>query len=360
MPLRESNGHMPDGRTIDAFTLSSPQGLRARVMTYGAIVLSLDAPDLEGRAADVVLGYEDLAGYLDDRNFVGGVIGRYANRIGDARFTLDGDTCELDANDGPNLLHGGFQGLHRRLWDAEPFDSTAGEGVRLRCVSEDGDAGFPGRLQVAVEYVVTPRNELVVDYAATTDRPTHVNLTQHSYFNLAGAGDVLDHRLTIDAARYTPTDPLLIPTGEREPVEGTPFDFREPTAIGARIAEAHEQRRRAGGYDHNFVLRDGDAFAGAARVVDPASGRTLEVWTTEPGLHFYSGNFLGGGPRGKPGRAYRPREGFCLETQHFPDSPNRPEFPSTALRPGQELRSRTVFAFGPAPPGLLVRGRGRR
>ena len=341
MIASEHLGSLPDGRAVPVFTLTGTGGAEVRVMAYGAIVVSGRVPDRTGALDDVVLGYDTLDGYLRDRCFMGSVVGRYANRIRGGRFPLDGREVVLETNDGPNHLHGGHDGFHRRLWTAEP---VADDAVRLGLVSADGDGGYPGRLDVSVTYTLSPGNELSVDYLATSDRATPVNLTQHSYFNLAGAGTVLDHLLAIDADAFTPVDETLIPTGERAPVAGTPFDFTRPTAIGARIGDAHPQLLHGHGYDHNFVLRGG-GLAPAARLADPRSGRVLDVRTTEPGLHFYSGNFLTAEPRGKGGRAYALHDGLCLETQHFPDSPNRPDFPSTIVRPGEPLRSRTVFAF---------------
>lgn len=342
MIASEHLGSLPDGRAVPVFTLTGTGGAEVRVMAYGAAVLSIRVPDRHGALGDVVLGYDSLDGYLRDRCFMGGVVGRYANRIRGGRFTLDGREVVLGTNDGPNHLHGGHDGFHRRLWTAE---RVADDAVRLGLVSPDGDEGYPGRLDVSVTYALSPGNELSVDYRAETDRATAVNLTQHSYFNLAGAGTVLDHLLTIDADAFTPVDETLIPTGERAPVAGTPFDFTRPTAIGARLGDAHPQLRHGHGYDHNFVLRDGEGVRQAARLADPLSGRVLDVRTTEPGLQFYSGNFLAGEPRGRGGRAYGPHDALCLETQHFPDAPNRPAFPSTIVRPGEPFRSRTVFAF---------------
>ena len=351
---RAPYGVTRDGRSVEEFTLANARGLEARVITYGGIVVSLRTPDRAGQLADIVLGFDGLDGYLGDSPYFGAVVGRYANRIADARFTLDGTTYRLRANDPPNHLHGGVCGFDKRVWDAESFDNgSRGAGVVLTLESPDGDEGYPGALSARVTYSLSDRNELSVDYHATTDRPTHVNLSQHTYFNLAGDGarDVLDHQLRIFASRYTPVDATLIPTGELAPVEGTPFDFRDGEAIGARIDRPDEQLRNGRGYDHNFVLdRDADGrLAQAAWVCDPRTGRSVSVSTTEPGLQFYSGNFLGqvgAGVRGKSGRIYGAHDGFCLETQHFPDSPNRPQFPSTLLRPGEEYRSRTVFRFG--------------
>ena len=345
-------GDTPAGEHVDLFTLTNAHGMQVRAMTYGGIIVSLEAPDRSGRSGDVVLGYDSLAGYLKATPYFGAIIGRYGNRIAGAQFTLDGATYHVPANDGANSLHGGRVGFDKVVWDAEPFWGDSGVGVAFTYTSPDGDQGYPGKLETRVTYTLTDRNELIVDYHATTDKATPVNLTQHSYFNLAGdgAGDILGHVLSIDADRYTPVDSTLIPTGVLAPVAGTPFDFTTPTAIGARIAQDDEQLRRGRGYDHNFVLRrTGPGLAHAARVVDPVSGRTLDVATTEPGLQFYTGNFLDGSITGKAGHVYRHRNGFCLETQHYPDSPNQPAFPTTILRPGEEYRSRTVFTFGVSP-----------
>jgi aldose 1-epimerase len=349
-------GRLPDGRAVELFTLTNARGVEVRAMTYGGIITAVRAPDRDGRLDDVVFGHDSLGGYLADNSpYFGALIGRVGNRIAGGRFTLDGATYQLARNNGPNTLHGGLRGFDKVVWAAEPFERADGVGVVLRYTSPAGEEGFPGTLATRVTYTLTPRDELVVDYEATTDRATPVNLTQHTYWNLGGAGpgnprDILAHVLTLDASAYTPVDSTLIPTGELAPVAGTPFDFRAPTAIGARIAQQHVQLRYGRGYDHNWVLdRAGrSGLVRAARLADPVSGRTLEVLTTEPGIQFYSGNFLDGTIRGKGGRAYQYRSGLALETQHFPDSPNRPSFPSTVLRPGQTYQSRTVFAMGAA------------
>lgn len=346
---RASWGTMPDGTAVDAFTLTNANGVALRAITYGGIIQSLRVPDRAGKFDDVVLGFPTLEGYLGEHPFFGAIIGRYGNRIARARFTLDGRTYKLAANDGPNHLHGGVKGFDKVLWNAEQTRGAAGPGVRFTRVSPDGEEGYPGTLSVRVTYTLTDRNELIVEYHATTDKATPVNLTQHSYFNLAGqaSGDILGHELMLNADRYTPVDDTLIPTGELAPVDGTPFDFRQPHAIGARINGDHAQLKFGRGYDHNWVLnRKGDSLQLAARVAEPKTGRTLEVSTTEPGIQFYAGNFLDGKLTGKGGAVYRHRTGFCLETQHFPDSPNKPQFPSTILKPGAEYRSRTVFTFG--------------
>ena len=344
---RQPFGTMPDGRPVEKFRLTNAAGVTVEAISYGGIITSVTVPDRSGRMADVVLGFDTLEPYFKNDPFFGAIIGRYGNRIGKGTFTLDGQTYTLAKNNGPNHLHGGAQGFDKVLWNAEP---VAGQNaIAFTRTSPDGEEGYPGALTVRVTYTLTDRNELIVEYHATTDKATPVNLTQHSYFNLAGhaSGDILRHELMLNADRYTPVDATLIPTGELAPVEGTPFDFRKPTPIGARIDDAHPQIKHGPGYDHNWVL---NGTAGqmrlAARVVEPASGRTLEVATTEPGIQFYSGNFLDGSLTGKGGVKYARRTGFCLETQHFPDSPNQPAFPSTILRPGQEYRTRTVFTFG--------------
>jgi aldose 1-epimerase len=319
---------MPDGRPVDVFTLTNGHGLEVRAISYGAIIVSIHAPDRSGRLDDVVLGHDDLAGYLAASPYFGAVAGRYANRIARGHLPLEGRVHQLAINDPPTHLHGGIRGYDKLVWDAEEDASPTA---------------------AAVTYTLTERDELRVDYAARTDGTTVVNLTQHSYFNLAGGGrgDVLGHVLTIEADQYLPVDATSIPTGVVAPVAGTPFDFRAPVAIGLRIGEADEQLAHGAGYDHCYVVRrDGPGLVAAARLDDPSSGRRLDVQTTEPGLQFYSGNRLDGRVRGKSGRAYPARAGLSLETQHFPDSPNRPEFPSTILRPGQEFHSTTVFTFG--------------
>jgi aldose 1-epimerase len=337
---------MPD----DVFILTGAGGLEVRAIPYGAIIVSIRTPDRTGRLDDVALGYDSADEYVRrNPRFFGAVVGRVANRIAGGTFELDGRRYRLATNNGPNHLHGGVKGFDKMVWNASQDDRRS---VTFRRTSPDGEEGYPGTLTVRVTYTVTDRNELIVDYKATTDAATPVNLTQHTSFNLTGAKrDVLDHEIAIDADRYTPIGDGLIPTGELAEVTGTPLDFRNPAAIGARIAYPHPQLQRGRGYDHNYVLNGTPAEAGrglvrAARVVEPTTGRTLEVATTEPGMQFYSGNFLDGSLIGKSGIAYQCRWGFCLETQHFPDSPNHPDFPSTILRPGEEYRSQTVFTFG--------------
>ncbi len=350
---REPFGTTTRGEAVAVYTLKNAHGLELKVIDYGGIILSLKVPGRNGTFDDVVLGYDSLAGYLRSSPYFGAIIGRYGNRIGGGRFTLDGKTYTLAKNNGPNHLHGGLKGFDKVVWDAAPFEGADSVGLVFRYTSPDGEEGYPGTVRATVTYTLTDRNELIFDYSATTDRATPVNLTQHSYFNLAGdgKGEILGHVVTLNADRFTPVDSTLIPTGEIRSVAGTPFDFRTPTAIGARIALDDEQLRYGRGYDHNFVLNKG-ADAGptlAARVYEPASGRVMEIYTTEPGLQFYSGNFLDGTLRGKNGVVYRHRYGFAMETQHFPDSPNKPSFPSTTLRPGEQYRSRTIYKFAVQP-----------
>jgi aldose 1-epimerase len=339
-----------DGKPVEVFTLTNASGVQIKAISYGAIITSWRAPDRSGQMADIVLGFDDPAQYAKSNPpYFGAVVGRYGNRIAKAQFTLDGRTYKLAANDGENSLHGGKQGFDKVLWTGTPTKTKEGPGVTFTRTSPDGEEGFPGNLKASVSYTLTDKNELIVSYLATADKPTPINLTQHSYFNLAGqgTGDILGHELRINADRFTPVDATLIPTGELAPVENTPFDFRKPTAIGARINSEHPQVQIGKGYDHNWVLaRTGADLALAAEVYEPKSGRTLRVMTTEPGVQFYTGNFLDGTITGKEGRVYRQRYGFCLETQHFPDSPNHPTFPSTILRPGTTYRSRTVFVTG--------------
>jgi len=341
----------PDGQSVDLITLRNQAGVEVRIMTYGATILSLKTPDRAGALDDITLGFDTFAPYVEKSPYFGAVVGRYGNRIAKGKFTLDGQTYTLATNNNANHLHGGVKGFDKRVWKADTFQNVSGVGVKLTYTSADGEEGYPGMLTADVTYTLTDKNQLIVDYHATTDKATVLNLTQHTYFNLAGgkANDILGHELMLNADRYTPVDDTLIPTGELAPVAGTPFDFRTATAIGARIGQDNEQLKRGKGYDHNWVLtRQGDGLSLAARVLEPTTGRTLEVSTTEPGIQFYSGNFLDGTITGKGGRVYPQRSGFCLETQHFPDSPNHPTFPSTVLRPGQDFKSQTVFTFGVA------------
>ena len=341
--LRAPFGKTADGTAVELFTLKNDNGIEVAVSNYGGLIKSIRTPDRSGAFADIVLGFDTLEGYLGEHPYFGAVLGRYANRIAFGRFTIDNVPHRLAMNNGPNHLHGGVKGFDKHVWQPEIL---AGNSVRFSRVSPDGEEGYPGTLQVAVAYSLTNYNELIIEFQATTDQPTHVNLSQHTYFNLAGGGDVLGHLLTIDADRYTPVDRSSIPNGVLAPVRDTPFDFRKPTAIGARIAAKNPQIEHGRGYDHNFVLnREGDALELAARVVEPVSGRILEVATTEPGVQLYTGNFLDGRIVGKGGVAYERHAGFCLETQHFPDTPNKPDFPSSLLRPGSTYSSRTVYKF---------------
>lgn len=345
---KASFGKLPDGREADLYTLTNANGLQTAITNYGAIVVSLHAPDRDGRLADIVLGYPKLADYLKDTPYFGAIVGRYGNRIAKGRFTLDGVEYTLATNNDANHLHGGKIGFDKVLWNAEPFRTANEVGLKLSYLSVDGEEGYPGNLQVTVCYALTNKNELKITYDAITDKPTVVNLTHHGYWNLIGQarGDILEHELMLNADRFTPIDAGLIPTGELRPVKGTPMDFTRPTRIGARISQDDEQLRYGLGYDHNFVLnRTGEGLSLAARVYEATTGRVLEVHTTEPGVQFYSGNFLDGSNVGKGGRAYKHRYGFCLETQHFPDSPNKPEFPPVVLRPGQRYQTTTVYRF---------------
>ncbi len=350
---KSSFGTLADGTAVDLYTMTNAHGVEVRVTNYGAIIVSLKVPDKNGALGDVVLGYNRIDDYVKDTPYFGAVVGRYGNRIGGARFTLDGKTYTLAANDGVNTLHGGRKGFDKLVWTAKPVEGREGPALELSLTSKDGDEGYPGTLQLTVTYTLTEADALIVDYRARTDKATPVNVTQHSYFNLAGegVGTIDQHVMQIHADRYTPVAKGLIPTGELAPVDGTPFDFRTPTAIGARIASTHPQMVLGGGYDHNWVINwppglAADKLAPVLRVTEPTTGRTLEVESTEPGLQFYSGNFLDGHLVGKSNRPYVKRAAFCVETQHFPDSPNKPDFPTTIVRPGTDYQSRTVFRFG--------------
>lgn len=342
------------GEAVHLYTLKNAHGTEARVLDYGGIIVSLRVPDRNGRFDDVVLGFDSLADYQRGSPYFGAIVGRYGNRIARGRFTLDGRSYTLATNNGRNHLHGGVRGFDKVVWKVAPFQHPDSVGLVFSYTSPDGEEGYPGTLHATVTYTLTASNQLIFDYYATTDRATPVNLTQHSYFNLAGdgKGDILGHVVTINADRFTPVDSTLIPIGEIRSVAGTPFDFRTPTPIGARIDQEDEQLRYGPGYDHNFVLNKGgtpNELTLAARVSEPTTGRVMEILTTEPGLQFYSGNFLDGTLRGKHGVVYRHRYGFAMETQHFPDSPNKPAFPSTILHPGEEYRSRTIYRFTVQP-----------
>ncbi len=346
-------GATADGRPAQLFTLTNKHGIEVRLTNYGGIITALRTPDRSGRFDDIALGYDNLAGYLHDSPYFGAIVGRYGNRIARGVFSLDGKTYRLAVNNGPNSLHGGLHGFDKVVWNARPFQNQEGMGVALDYTSPDGEEGYPGTLRSRVTYTLTDDDRLIVDYQATTDKATPVNLTQHTYWNLTGSAkrDILGHELTINADAMTPVDSTLIPTGVISSVAGTPFDFRTPTSIGARVDQRQDTQIRYGnGYDHNFVLNRGgaaaDALVQAAHVADPSTGRTLDIDTTEPGMQFYSGNFLDGSITGKSGSVYHFRYGLALETQHYPDSPNRPNFPSTILRPGATYQTRTVYHFG--------------
>lgn len=343
-------GKMPDGQPVELFTLTNKNGMQVEITNYGGAIVSILAPDRNGKMADVVLGFENLKGYLGNQPFFGALVGRYANRIAKAKFTLDGHEYKLAANDGPNTLHGGLKGFDKHVWTARELKG-AEPAIELTYLSKDGEEGYPGNLKAKVVYTLSNDNSLKIDYSATTDKDTVLNLTNHSYFNLAGegSGDILKQTMMINADKFTPVDATLIPTGELRSVQGTPFDFRKATAIGARIGDKDEQINLGHGYDHNFVLnRKGPGLSLAARAEDPASGRVLEVLTTQPGIQFYTGNFLDGKIHGKGGKVYGHRAAFCLETQHFPDTPNHPKFPTAELKPGQTYHQVTVFKFSTA------------
>lgn len=345
---KEPFGTLADGRSADLYILSGPGGMEVRITNYGATIVSILAPDRNGKTADVALGYDTAGDYEAGTSYFGCVVGRYGNRIAGGKFSLGGTEYTLAVNNGANHLHGGISGFNKKLWQAEEFADEDAAGVKLSCLSADGEEGYPGNLNVTVTYRLTRANEIRIDYQASTDKATVLNLTNHSYFNLKGAGNgtILEHEMMLNAGRFTPVDEGLIPTGELAPVEGTPMDFRTPTPIGRRIEGDFQQLVFGGGYDHNWVLnKPGMELSLAARVYEPESGRIMEVRTTQPGVQFYTGNFLDGTAIGKGGTPYEKRFGFCLETQHFPDSPNKPEFPSVVLNPGEEFSSTTIYAF---------------
>jgi len=341
-------GETQDKQPVELYTLTNAHGLKASIMTYGALLTKLEVPDRNGKLGDVVLGFDNLAGYLAGHPYFGATIGRVANRIAKGKFTLDGKTYSLAINNGPNHLHGGLVGFDKRVWKAEPIKSDEGPSVKFSYRSPNGEEGYPGNLDVIVIYTLTHNDELKIQYSATTDQATPVNLTNHSYFNLAGSDGILDHELTLKANRFTPVDQNLIPTGKLKSVKNSPMDFTKPHTIGERIAQLKKNpsKDNPGGYDHNYVLNSGGGkLALAAEVYEPKSGRKMDMFTTEPGVQFYSGNFLDGTLKGKGGTVYQQHAGFCLEADHFPDSVNQPKFPSIILRPGQTYTQTTIYKF---------------
>jgi aldose 1-epimerase len=344
----EEFGHIADGSPVEMYVLDNGRGIELRAISYGGIIISLRCPDRDSRAASIVLGHASLVPYLDNNAYLGAIIGRYANRIAAGRFRLDGRVHQLGLNDGPHHLHGGRKGFDQHVWTASPRRSATAVGVSFSRTSADGEEGYPGTLDVGVSYELSLEDEVTIEYRATTTAPTIVNLTQHTYFDLSAgaAADVLGHELTLDANCYLPVDERLIPLGAEEAVAGTPFDFRQPTPIGSRITQADEQLRRGRGYDHSWVLNRRGPVSRAAVAVEPTSGRTLEVWTTEPAVQFYSGNQLDGSIIAAGDRVLHRHAGFCLETQHYPDSPNHPLFPPTTLHPAQTFASKTVWRLG--------------
>jgi aldose 1-epimerase len=340
--MKSKFGKMPDGREVELYTLTNASGMKARIMTYGAILVSLEVPDRNSKLGDITLGYDTLDGYIKESPYFGAIVGRYANRIARGRFTLNGVEYRLATNDGKNHLHGGDRGFDKVIWNAEPVKQEGAIGVKLTYISKDGEEGYPGNLACRVSYILTDKNELKISYEAETDKATPVNLTHHSYFNLAGQGrgDILGHEMMLNADRFTPVDEDHIPSGELRSVMDSPLDFTTPKTIGARIQEVK------GGYDHNFVLNSGGgSLALAARVCEITGGRVMEIYTKEPGIQFYSGNLLNGSIKGKSGKIYSKHYGFCLETQHFPDSPNKPHFPSVILKPGERYKQVTIYRF---------------
>ena len=338
--VKENFGALRNGQTVDLYTLKSSTGLQVGLMTYGAAIVFIEAPDRNGVPANIVLGFDTIAGYSRMVPYFGAIVGRYGNRIANGKFSIDGNEYQLTKNDGVNHLHGGMTGFDKVVWEATEVNDSINPGIIFKYFSKDGEEGYPGNLTATVTYTLKG-NDLIIDYNAETDQATPINLTNHAYFNLAGKGTILNHELTLNAPSYTPVDSTLIPTGEIVPVEGTPFDFKIPYQIGSRIDQV------PGGYDHNFVLAQptSEEINFAARLKDPESGRMLEVFTTEPGIQFYSGNFLNGMLRNGD-FVYEKYSGLCLETQHFPDSPNKPDFPSTILLPGEKYVSKTILRFG--------------
>jgi aldose 1-epimerase len=342
-------GTLADGQEVFLYTLVNKSGMQATITNYGAAVISLLVPDRTGKLEDVVLGYDSLIGYVKDKAYFGAIVGPYGNRIAKGKFTLDGKQYRLTINDGENHLHGGAHGFNKALWRAEPMQTDSTQSLKLTYTSPDGEDGYPGNITVQVVYTLNDSNELVIDYTGTADRPTILNPTHHSYFNLSGSltKTILDDQLMINADYFTPVDKELIPTGKLAKVDNTPMDFRRPTAVGARINDSFEQLRFGKGYDHNWVINNYDGTVReAATLYDSVSGRFMEVWTDQPGLQFYSGNFLDGTIKGKKNTVYNHRTGLCLEAQHFPDSPNEPDFPSVVLRPGMTYKQQTIYKFG--------------
>jgi len=343
---RQPFGQTKDGTPVYLYTLRNSKGVEARISTYGGLVISLKVPDRNGNLGDVTLGYDSLEGYLKETPYFGALIGRYGNRIAKGKFILDGKEYTLAVNNGSNALHGGLKGFDKVVWEPKFLASAEGPALQLNYLSKDGEEGYPGNLSVTAVYTLTEDNALKLEFTATTDKDTVANLTHHSYFNLAGKGDILGHVVMLPADQFTPVDDTLIPTGKLEPVEGTPFDFRKPTAIGARINQDDQQLKFGGGYDHNWVINKPLGQYGLmARVTEPTTGRVMEVFSTEPGLQFYSGNFLDGTITGKRGWVYQHRNGFCMEPQHYPDSPNKPQFPTVVLKPGQVYKNTIVYRF---------------
>jgi aldose 1-epimerase len=349
MEIRKADfGKLSNGTPVEVYTLTNNKGMMVKIETFGGAITEIWVPDNKGKFEDVALGYDNAEGYENGNYYLGTLVGRYANRIGKAKFSIDGAEFKLFANDNGNTLHGGPKGLHRRVWNTEPITNKNSVSLKLTYFSQDGEEGFPGNMNITVIYTLNDNNEIEMDYSATSDKKTVINLTNHAYFNLAGAGngDILNHLLIINADKFTPVDETLIPTGELRKVEGTPLNFLKPTTIGSRINEDYEQLKLGHGYDHNWVLkRVDDSLFVAAEVYEPQSGRVLQVLTIEPGIQFYSGNFLDGKEIGKKGISYKYRFGFCLETQHFPNSPNVSEFPSVILDAGKKFSSKTIYKF---------------
>ncbi len=339
-------GQTEDDTPVNLYALTNDNGLEIKITNYGGVIVSILAPDRNGKLDDIILGFDDLVGYLANNPYFGCIVGRFANRIAGGKFTLNGVESSLALNDGQNHLHGGMKGFDKVVWQAKDFAGEGEVGLNLTYQSPDGEENYPGTLSVKVVYTLNNDNALRIDYFATTDRDTVLNLTNHTYFNLACRGDILSHEVMLNAGQITPIDQMLIPTGKLQNVTGTPLDFTQATAVGARIEDDDDQLKFAGGYDHNWVINEsGEALPLAATVYEPTTGRVLEVYTTQPGIQFYCGNFLDGSVIGKGGTVYHKRTGLCLETQHFPDSPNQPEFPSTILKPGEEYSQTTVYKF---------------